>query len=814
MNNRIYLNNGWEFTENFTEAFLHGECDDGQICRDVRLPHTVKEIPYNYCDENAYQMISGYRRKIYAPKDWTGKKVFLTIGAAAHSAYVFVNGEHCGSHSCGYTAFSIDISSYLRMEEHNQIVIRVNSREDQNIPPFGYVIDYMTYGGIYREVWLEVKNPVNIRDVFVRADSDFYLNSEVSVDGDEEEGCLILRQKVLDLSGRIFDSFETELRKCRINERLCPDGSVQRSYRTESQVEHCRLWTQRQPKLYVLHTELVRSGEVLDTCDVRFGFRSAEFRRDGFYLNGKKVRLTGLNRHQSWPYVGYAMPESQQRLDADLLRRELGVNCVRTSHYPQSPHFYDRCDELGLLVFTEIPGWQHIGDDAWKKQAVKNTEEMVLQYRNHPSIILWGVRINESEDDDDFYRETNAVAHRLDPGRQTGGVRYLKKSHLLEDVYTFNDFSHSGANAGCEKKKSVTPDMQKAYLVSEHNGHMYPTKTFDSELHRSEHAIRHANVLNAVAGSPDVAGSFGWCMFDYNTHKDFGSGDRICYHGVMDMYRNPKPAAAVYAVHQSTKPVLEISSAMDIGEHPSGNPGKVYIFTNSDSVRMYKNGVFIREYSAKDSEWKNLRHGPILISDFIGDQLIRGENFSPAQSEAVKYILNYSAIYGMENLPPKVMMKGLKLIAAYHMKYDDAYQLYGKYIGNWGGESTEYRFEAIKNGEVVCTRTKAAVKEIFLSAEADHTDLVEGDTYDVASVRISMRDQNENIASFYQNAVTLHTEGPVEIIGPDVVTLRGGLGGTFIRTTGEIGDAALLIRSSQGGSREIRFTIQKGGRKE
>uniref|UniRef100_I5ARL3 Beta-galactosidase/beta-glucuronidase n=1 Tax=Eubacterium cellulosolvens (strain ATCC 43171 / JCM 9499 / 6) TaxID=633697 RepID=I5ARL3_EUBC6 len=813
MIDRIYLNNGWEFTEEFTEAFLQGSCEQGQICREVRLPHTVKEIPFDYCDEGAYQMISGYRRKIYAPKDWIGRKVILTIGAAAHSADVFVNGELCGSHNCGYTAFSMDISDFLRYEEHNQIVIRVNSREDQNIPPFGYVVDYMTYGGLYREVWIDVKNQEHIRDVFVQAGSDFVLNTEVSVEADEKKGNLILRQKVMDMAGRIYGSFETELVKCRINERIGADGTVQSSYVTENPVENCRLWTQSRPKLYVLHTELVRSEEVLDSFDVRFGFRSAVFKKDGFYLNGKRVRLTGLNRHQSWPYVGYAMPESQQRLDADILRRELGVNCVRTSHYPQSPCFYDRCDELGLLVFTEIPGWQHIGDEKWKEQAVRNTEEMVLQYRNHPSIILWGVRINESEDDDVFYTRTNAVAHHLDPGRQTGGVRYLKKSHLLEDVYTFNDFSHSGSNAGCEKKKAVTPDMKKAYLVSEHNGHMYPTKTYDSELHRSEHAIRHANVLDAVAGEKDIAGSFGWCMFDYNTHKDFGSGDRICYHGVMDMYRNPKLASFVYAVHQSTVPVLEISSSMDIGEHPSGNPGKVYIFTNADSVRMYKNGVFIREYTAKDSAWKNLRHGPILVSDFIGDQLIKGENFSREQSEAVKYILNYSAIYGMDHLPPKVMVKGLKLMAAYHMKYDDAYQLYGKYIGNWGGESTEYKFEAVKNGEVVCTRTKAAVRDLLLSATADHTSLTEGETYDVAAVRLSMRDQNGNVTAFYQNAVTLQAEGPIEIIGPEVVMLRGGLGGTYVRTTGETGEALLTIHSPQGGSRQIGFTIQKGGRK-
>ena len=124
---------------------------------------------------------------------------------------------------------------------------------------------------------------------------------------------------------------------------------------------------------------------------------------------------------------------------------------MRTSHYPQSHYFIDECDRRGLLVFTEIPGWQHIGDEKWIDRAVENVREMVCQYRNHPSIVLWGVRINESQDNDAFYTRTNALAHELDPSRPTSGVRYLEKSSLLEDVYAFNDFSHKGNNPGCKE---------------------------------------------------------------------------------------------------------------------------------------------------------------------------------------------------------------------------------------------------------------------------------------------------------------------------------------------------------------------------
>jgi beta-galactosidase len=179
--------------------------------------------------------------------------------------------------------------------------------------------------------------------------------------------------------------------------------------------------------------------------------------------------MRGLDRHQAYPYIGYAAPESLQREDARILKEELCLNAVRTSHYPQSQYFIDACDELGLLVFTEIPGWQHIGDDAWQKQAVDNVREMVIKYRNHPSIVLWGVRINESRDNDALYEKTNALAHLLDPSRQTSGVRYLVKSHLIEDVYAYNDFKPFDFDDPIRKKDKITTDPEKGYLISEHS---------------------------------------------------------------------------------------------------------------------------------------------------------------------------------------------------------------------------------------------------------------------------------------------------------------------------------------------------------
>ena len=165
MYKKILLNDGWEFTEKWSEGFLKGAFS--QDIQKVRLPHTVKETPYDYFDESVYQMEAGYRRELSVPEEWKGKALLLTFGAVGHSAYVYVNDVFVCEHHTGYTAFSVDIAPYVHTGE-NRIAVRCDSREEQNIPPFGFVIDYMTYGGMYREVELEVKEPCYLEDVFLK----------------------------------------------------------------------------------------------------------------------------------------------------------------------------------------------------------------------------------------------------------------------------------------------------------------------------------------------------------------------------------------------------------------------------------------------------------------------------------------------------------------------------------------------------------------------------------------------------------------------------------------------------------------------
>ena len=189
-------------------------------------------------------------------------------------------------------------------------------------------------------------------------------------------------------------------------------------------------------------TLLVNGGAVHD-YRVRIGFREATFTPDGFYLNGRQVKLFGVNRHQFFPFAGGAMPDRVQAADARIIRYGLNCNMVRCSHYPQSEAFFDACDEIGLLAWEEAPGWGYLGDESWLALAYRDLADMIVRDRNHPSIIIWGARLNETPDDTAFYTSTNELAHALDDSRPTAGAMagQCLTTDYQQDVFAENDYS-------------------------------------------------------------------------------------------------------------------------------------------------------------------------------------------------------------------------------------------------------------------------------------------------------------------------------------------------------------------------------------
>lgn len=746
----IPFNRGWLFSIYQDD---HEKITDFSSFEKIEIPHCPVVIPFNNFDEAMLFGKFTYVNKLLIDHDMKNRHVVIRFEGAAHKADVFVNDNLVMTHEGGYIPFDVDLTSFI--DHNDEIIIKVilDTHENPQIPPFGGVVDYLGYGGIYREVSVVVTDRGYIEDLFIEQYGKPSIKAHVktSIEGGTID--LVIYNQNKEKMCFSKEDVTSELTTLSLN------------------IENPVLWDTENPYLYEA-CATYHHGDDTDAYCIRFGLREAIFKRDGFYLNQKKMIIHGLNRHQSYPYVGYAMPKRAQIEDADLIKFELGCNMVRTSHYPQSKHFLDRCDEIGLLVLEEIPGWQHIGNEAWQESSIRNLDAMIERDRNHPSIVLWGVRINESQDHDAFYQKTNAHAMALDPTRQRGGIRNFPKSHFFEDVYTYNDFSHIGSNRGLEKKEKIMGDVP--YLVTEFNGHMFPTKRYDDETHRIEHLKRHLNVLNEAFNPENkLAGAIGWVFADYNTHQEFGSGDKICYHGVMDMFRIPKYASLAYRVLQDKHDVLEVASTMNLGEYPAGNLNKIYVMTNLDEVKMYKNDTYIKTFKPDHKTYPHLPHPPIIIDDFIGETLKNNEKMSEKDAELTKKVLKAVAQYG-NHLPLKYKLNMLYILKKYKKSYDDAVRLFYTYMTGWGSKHHEYKFEGYQQGELKSVVKKEPVKETKIILEHDGKDLVIGDTYDVKRYSIKKVDQNNHLLPYAFDAIKIEIEGAIELIGPHHISLQGG----------------------------------------
>ncbi len=739
------FNTGWIFTEGFDESWT-GALQEGAA---VTLPHTAVELPFNYFDENSYQKPFTYQKIISNDPAFEGKAVSLVFDAAMADTVVYLNGERLYAHKDGYTPFEIDLTGRLK-DGDNLLTVKIDGSENPEIPPFGYMIDYLTFAGIYRDIWLKVTTPTAIDNVKVETPDPLApqkcVQADVFLTGPVPQAAT-LKATLYDADGHSLATTEVAVSDDKASFEI--DG-----------LENIRLWDIHDPVLYTLSVTLeTKAGS--DTVATRFGFRTVAFATDGFRLNGVPLKLRGLNRHQSYPHLGYAMGKRGQEKDADILKYELACNVVRTSHYPQSKYFLDRCDEIGLLVFEEIPGWQHIGGESWKQESIANVERMIRRDWNHPSIIIWGVRINESADDHDFYTETNRLAHALDSTRPTGGVRCIEDSELLEDVYTMNDFvlgseEMPGSNHlrmhRREQKKVTGLSRDVPYMITEYCGHMYPTKRFDQEQRQAEHVTRHLQMLNAIAGDPTIAGGTGWCMFDYNTHQDFGSGDRICYHGVLDMYREPKFAAFAYASQgdPETNAVLQPVTFWARGERNIGGVLPLIILTNCDYIEFSFGDMEPRRVDPDYATYPHLPHPPVIID--------------------------------LRSVTPEE-------------------------FGEWGRVWKDGRITGYVDGKPVKTMNLTADPvPTTLEIAPDDTQLKAGEK-DCVRVILRALDQAGNALPFFDDPAALSLEGPGRIVGPDLVSFKGGAAGLYIEAGDQPGTLTLTVRCRPFADQTVTFTL-------
>jgi len=724
------LNRNWRYNKSFVEGGHGREFDDSAFER-VVIPHTNIRLPWHSFDDKSYEFVSLYRRRFRLPAEAKGKHVFIDFEGVMTASTVWINGVRLGEYKGGYTPFSFDLTPNLDFDGENVLAVDVDSTERPDIPPFGYQIDYLTFGGIYREVSLRIVPGTFIENIFAKARDVLTPHPSLDVD------CSLMP---LEASKEAL-TLEVDLRD---GDQVVAHGSlpIPPSEAGPEPVVHSvhldnlgaiKLWDLANPNLYSVHVRLMRGAELVDRDKRTVGFREAQFTDHGFVLNGKVIKLHGLDRHQTFPFVGQAMPGRVQRRDAYVLRRNLHCNIVRTSHYPQSRHFLDACDEYGLLVLEEIPGWQHIGDEPWKLIAIDNVGRMIRRDWNHPSIILWGVRINESKDDHSFYVRTNALAHRLDSTRQTGGIRYFQSSEFLEDVFTMNDFGFP-----------LKPPNHPRYLNTEFVGHTYPTKTIDQVERLTEHTLRHARIHDQLASNPQYAGGIGWCAFDYNTHADFGAGDRICYHGVTDIFREPKPAAGFYKSQcdPAEEVVLEPAFHWARGDASIGF-SKAYVSSNCDHLKFYVGGKLVTEVGPDRKTFVHLRYAP-----FFAD-------FSKIDFE-------------------------------------------------WG----DLRIDGFIQGKQVISKTMSGrgVDRKFILLP-DDTQLT-ADGADTTRLVLRVTDEFGAVRPFANDAIKLEIEGPAEIIGDNPFALVGGTGAVWIRAQEQPGTVTLTATHPQLGKQQVQFELK------
>jgi beta-galactosidase len=619
------LNQNWRYSSHQGPQMHMRDFNDSGF-QSVTLPHTNVELPWHGFDQESYQFVSTYRRKLRLPADLGRRRVFLDFEGVMTASTVWLNGARVGEYKGGYTPFSFELTPHLDRTGENALAVEVDSRELPGVPPFGYEIDYLTFGGIYREVSLRIVPPVHIDNIFARpsrtSDGVVHLDSVIYLSQPEaNERGLSLELTLLD-GDRVLGTTHMDLPAMQAAE-----APVAYSIGI-SKILGIAAWDLDTPYLYTVRVRLLAEGQVVDEDSRRVGFRTASFTDHGFELNGRLVKLRGLNRHQTYPYAGAAMPARVQRRDAQILKQTLKCNMVRTSHYPQSRHFLDACDEYGLLVLEEIPGWQHVGDAAWQELAMDNVRRMIQRDWNRPSVVLWSIRINESPDNHAFYTRTNVLARELDPTRQTIGVRYTQDSEFLEDVFGMNDFGFP-----------LEAPNHKRYLNTEFVGAEWPVRAADNNAIHCEHVLRYARTYNQLGSDSGYSGGLGWCAFDYNTHADFGAGDHVCYMGVMDMFREPKAAAGFFRSQCDPREEVVLEPAFHWAENDEpGDFRNEVICSNCDRLEC-----LIRQLHAKNGEgfhkiatlepareqFPHLAHPPFFLSlpngnDDWGDLRIDG----------------------------------------------------------------------------------------------------------------------------------------------------------------------------------------------
>lgn len=590
------INNDWLFhIANEATADYSAERLDCSEWQQVRLPHTPRYEKYYPIEQ--WQGICWYRRTIEVDK-LRGEQWWLNIEGAMNVADVWVNGVHCSHHLGGYLPVVVDLTKHLHKGK-NSVAVRLDNNDNPITGPRPMKkLDFMFYGGLYRNVSLIRKGSVAITNPFIdttHAEGGVFVTydnvSESSAD--VNVGVSVAnsgkKAKRVVVVNRLLDGAKV-VAESRNEESVAGKGRT--TVKAKIAVKSPRLWSPQSPALYTLQTAVEVDGREVDSESRKIGIRSIEIKDNELFVNGKKTFLRGVNRHQCHPYIGYAVCDNAQARDAVRIK-EAGFDFVRLSHYPQSTAFLEACDSLGIFVLNCVFGWQYFNkkEPKFREFCYQQTRDMVRRDRNHPSILAWEASLNETKQPADFIAEMSRLVHEEYPapycysaGWQRGYDIYVEsrqfrifnnvKGHDVPLIVSeYGDWEYYANDGGLTQY--VRNWRQKPELTSRQL-----REDGEKRMVQMVENVNTAHIDNL--SSVKAMGDGFWVMFDYNR----GYTPEIEASGVMSLDRLPKYAYYYYrSLRPEGEPMVHIASYLD-----QDSPAEKAIISNCEVVKLLSDG--------------------------------------------------------------------------------------------------------------------------------------------------------------------------------------------------------------------------------
>lgn len=639
------FNEGWQFHRFEREAdVVASEKVPASAWETVTLPHTARIEPRIVNDQ--WQGISLYRKTFASDASWRGKRVWLRFDAAMNIARVSVNGREVLTHLGGYLPFVVDLSERLRFDAPNEITVWLDNRDNAITGPKAmHVLDFNMYGGLYRDATLIVKEPLHITDEMLANQPGgggvFVAYPEVS----RERARVAVKTQVRN-EGRAAATFKVVQTLWRDGRQVASAASSAVSIKrgavadvdVQMPVEQPSLWSPHSPSLYDLVSAVEVDGRILDQRRTRIGIRRIEFMGGKFKINGEEMFLRGVNRHQEYPYVGYAISRAADYRDA-LRIKEAGFDLVRLSHYPHSSYFMAAADELGLVLLNSVLGWQFYNDDPrFERQVVQTCRDLVRRDRNHPSVILWECSLNETQMPKAMVQEFHRAVHEEYPGDQAfsagwqndGYDIYIQaRQHRVQHyeppdrpylVSEYGDWEYYALNAGFNQQAwgNLQPDARTSrQLLNAGEARLLQQATNNQEAH------------NDNFNTPAFADAY-WAMFDYNR----GYAEDLEASGPMSLERVPKFNYYFFRTQRDAQQVSPLySSGPEVFIANYWQPDSttdVRVYGNVEEVALLLNGhIVARQRPDTDRMSTHLRHAPFTF---------KLTKFTPGSLEAIGYI--------------------------------------------------------------------------------------------------------------------------------------------------------------------------------